>query len=183
MTPTRLPSDSHRRRQGPSNGKHKEGRGLHHGHPRRENQIVVAPGANARLDLYDIAQARDIITDARLLLLQLEITMDAVVAAVAGPGESTSVILNASPALPVPFPRWRRVDALVLNQHEAATLLGRAEEDASEAAVHRFGQCHVPSKRLIHKCGRLRTPDNVGIQSPHSGLSQPRGPPQGHPRA
>jgi ribokinase len=102
--------------------------------PDGENQIVVAPGANARLGAPDIAAAAEVIAQARVLLLQLEIRLDTVEAAVTQAGPSTSVVLNAAPASPLPSAIRRRVDVLVVNQHEAATLLGTTEPDAWAAS-------------------------------------------------
>lgn len=102
--------------------------------PDGDNQIVVAPGANALLDLHDIAEAADIIAAAQVLLVQLEISVDTASAAVACASASTTVVLNAAPALEVPSATLGRVDVLVVNEHEAATMLGTTGQEASLAA-------------------------------------------------
>jgi ribokinase len=89
-----------------------------------ENQIVVAPGANgALLDLgaADIAA----ITDADVLVCQLEVPIDTVTAAaeVARAG-GTRVLLNAAPARLLPEALLGRCDLIVVNQTEAAELSG-----------------------------------------------------------
>lgn len=89
-----------------------------------DNAIVVSPGANARMTAADVATAGALVTDATVVLLQLEIPVDAVTAAaVAARG---TVILNPAPALPDPLPDelLRAVDILVPNQTELATLTG-----------------------------------------------------------
>lgn len=65
-----------------------------------ENQIVVAPGANAHLTLASAA-ARAVIADCEVLLLQLEIPIaTAVAAAREARSVGATVIVNASPAGP-----------------------------------------------------------------------------------
>ena len=89
-----------------------------------ENMIVVAPGANAALTSLtgpDLA----LIAEADVLLLQLEIPVETVaVAAGAARDAGTRVVLNAAPARSLPADLAASVDLLVVNQVEAATLLG-----------------------------------------------------------
>ena len=87
-----------------------------------DNAIVVSPGANARVTPADVEAAADMLRDAVVTLLQLEIPLDAVTAAaVAAEG---TVILNPAPAVPLPASLLSRVDILVPNQTELATLAG-----------------------------------------------------------
>ena len=87
-----------------------------------DNAIVVSPGANARVTTADVEAAADMLRDAVVTLLQLEIPLDAVTAAaVAAEG---TVILNPAPAVPLPVSLLSRVDILVPNQTELATLAG-----------------------------------------------------------
>jgi ribokinase len=97
--------------------------------PDGENTIVVAPGANASLGESDIHWAEGAFRRARVIALQLEIGLDAVVAAVASANRSTTVVLNAAPARPVPSATLRRVDVLIVNEREAAMLLGGDDRD------------------------------------------------------
>lgn len=63
-----------------------------------ENTIVVAPGANGHLTL-DSQPLRDLVADADVVLLQLEIPLDtALVAARAARAAGVTVMVNASPA-------------------------------------------------------------------------------------
>jgi ribokinase len=88
-----------------------------------ENQIVVAPGANATVTPEDVMNARDAITSADVLLMQLEIPTPSVVAAAKLAREaSIPVILNAAPARLLPPELLKLVDVLLVNRSEAATL-------------------------------------------------------------
>ncbi len=89
--------------------------------PTGENAIVVNPGANATLtDL--TPEERSAIAGADLVLLQLEIPLETVVAAATI--ASGRVVLNAAPAMALPEELLSAVDLLVVNEHEAAFLGG-----------------------------------------------------------
>ena len=85
-----------------------------------DNAIVVSPGANGRVGPGDVISASDVLTRARVTLLQLEIPLDAVVAAAAA--SAGTVVLNPAPAAPLPDGLLDRVDVLVPNQTELAAL-------------------------------------------------------------
>jgi ribokinase len=101
-----------------------------------ENFIVVAPGANGELVGLD-AEDRALIAAADVLLLQLETPLTAVAeAAGAARAGGTTVVLNAAPARSLPAELLALVDVLVVNQGEAETIVGRADEpDALLAAL------------------------------------------------
>ena len=81
-----------------------------------ENQIVVAPGANASLHAAHLDADAAFATDA--LICQLEVPVDTVqAAALRHPG---FVCLNLAPALDVPPELLRRADLLIVNESEAA---------------------------------------------------------------
>lgn len=87
-----------------------------------ENMIVVSPGANATLSIRDLERGADTITDARVLLLQLEVPLDVVHHAAAlcrG-----TVVLNPAPAADLSAGLLEAVDVLVPNRTELATLSG-----------------------------------------------------------
>jgi ribokinase len=90
-----------------------------------QNIIAVAPGANSRLTSDDIKKARDLITDAGVVLLQLEIPL-AVVAETIQLARTASciVILNPAPAMPLPQALLQQVDILTPNEIEAMLLTG-----------------------------------------------------------
>ena len=84
-----------------------------------ENTIVVSSGANAHVGASDVAEARDILAAASVTLLQHEVPVSAVEAAIATAGGT--VVLNPAPARPL----GRAVDVLVPNRGELAALTGR----------------------------------------------------------
>ncbi len=97
--------------------------------PDGENSIVVAPGANGAVTpdyLRDSAQAW---TAADLVVVQLEIPMDAVeFTAAECRSRGTRFLLNAAPAAVLPVGVLEGCDPLVVNESEAMILLGDAPE-------------------------------------------------------
>jgi ribokinase len=90
-----------------------------------ENTIVVSPGANATLTAKDIEDSRDVIESCDVLLMQLEVPIEAVAAAAKIARDAgKAVILNPSPALPQAREVLRMCDLLIVNRTEAATLGG-----------------------------------------------------------
>jgi ribokinase len=95
-----------------------------------QNAIIVAPGANHQVSSADVEAARESIAAADAIVLQLEIPLETVTYAIALAREvGTRVILNPAPVRhtdPLPDALLRQVDVLTPNEHEAASLLGRA---------------------------------------------------------
>lgn len=100
-----------------------------------ENSIGVASGANARLSPDDIALAREAIGSAGVLLVQLEIPIETVRAAVLAAARDARVILNPAPAQPLDDDLLGRVSILTPNETEAALLTGLEVEDEAGAAL------------------------------------------------
>ncbi|MGV9378277.1 ribokinase [Nonomuraea sp. NPDC003707] len=99
------------------------------------NSIIVVPGANGTIagpsgeDLAAIARS-----DA--LLLQLELPMEAVVAAAqAAQVSGVHVYLTPAPARPLPDELLDAVTTIVPNEHEAAAITGAAGPDAALDAL------------------------------------------------
>jgi ribokinase len=102
-----------------------------------ENLIAVAPGANSRVGDAEVERALRAAGPDGLLVLQLEIPRPAAVRAI---GEGRRVLLNAAPAAPVPLEVLRGLEALVVNESEAAALLGRSVPGVEAAcALHAAG--------------------------------------------
>ena len=91
-----------------------------------DNAIVVSPGANGHLSSADVEGATGVLAAADVVLLQLEVPLEAVSAAVRGAGGT--VVLNPAPAPATMLPPdlLDRVDVIVPNQTELATMAGHA---------------------------------------------------------
>lgn len=90
-----------------------------------ENSIVVASGANADVTVSDIDSVADIIKSSGILLLQLEIPMDAVVhAAEIAYSAGVQVVLNPAPAAALPAELLKCVSILIPNETEASAISG-----------------------------------------------------------
>jgi len=104
-----------------------------------ENQIIVIPGANKRVNHEDVERLSHLLPTAKALLLQFEIPMSAVVAAAkAARDAQVKVILDPAPAQDVPDELYRLVDIITPNEVEAAQLVGfpvDGEESAKKAAA------------------------------------------------
>jgi ribokinase len=96
-----------------------------------ENLIVVVPGANAELTAGD-AEAESV-RRARVLLLQLEVPVDAVRAAARA--ATGTVVLTPAPPQQLPADLWERIDVLVPNEHELAQLAGVATGERAPAEL------------------------------------------------
>lgn len=106
-----------------------------------ENTIVVSPGANMRLGPAQVEANEDLISGARVVLAQLEVPTDAVLAA----ARVTSGLfcLNPAPAREIPEELLEWVDVLVPNRSELAALAGVEEPttaDEAEEAARRLGR-------------------------------------------
>jgi ribokinase len=99
-----------------------------------QNLIAVASGANHRLTPDEIERSGNAIRNADVLLLQLEIPLDAVVRAARIAAEAgVLVILDPAPAMPLPSELLRIVDYLTPNEAEASQLTGEEVRDAASA--------------------------------------------------
>lgn len=97
-----------------------------------ENTIVVDPGANARLTGLS-SQERSVVREAAVVLCQLEVPVETVIEAfVAARGLA---VLNAAPVQALPERLLEQVGVLVVNEHEARQLSGRADPDAALPAL------------------------------------------------
>ncbi len=99
------------------------------------NTIVVAPGANAELRPADLPAA--VLAQAAVVLSQLEISLDTVVAALhSGRAAGALTVLNPAPAPgALPTDVLRLVDVLVPNEIEAAALSGCPDPRDAAAAL------------------------------------------------
>lgn len=92
-----------------------------------ENAIVVASGANAAVGRPTPAELA-VVTAGRVLLIQLELPVPAVLAAAeAAHAAGVRVVLNAAPARRLPVELLGCLDVLVVNEHEARVVAGTGE--------------------------------------------------------
>jgi ribokinase len=113
-----------------------------------ENSIVVSPGANRRVSEEDVREAEDVVGSARSVLLQLEIPLEAVVAAARA--ATGSVILNPAPARSLPPSLLEEVDVLVPNRSELALLAGtETEPPDAESAARMAGRIAGPRAVVV----------------------------------
>ena len=102
-----------------------------------ENNIIVSPGANAKVSAADVTAAKDTLASAAVTLLQLEIPLEAVITA--AELAQGIVILNPAPARTLPEALLRNVDVLVPNRSELATMCN-APVPTSRAEVVRLAR-------------------------------------------
>jgi ribokinase len=100
---------------------------------------VIVSGANLRLTEEDLEEARDVIRNAQVLVLQNEILeANNIAAAQLAKKYKVRVILNAAPAKPLALDLASNVDLLVVNAVEAEMICGVPVTDlaaATEAAA------------------------------------------------
>jgi ribokinase len=107
--------------------------------PAGENMIIVAPRANMTLTPTHVEAVAGLIRGVRVLLMQLEVPLDAVRAAARiGRAAGRTIVLNVAPAVPFDTALLRLCDILVANEVEIAALSAKAldtVDDISFAAA------------------------------------------------
>ena len=103
-----------------------------------QNSIAVASGANLNVSVADVQAVADVIEEAALVLMQLEIPLETVeaVAQIASRAQ-VPVILNPAPAQPLSDTLLEQVTILTPNETESQMLTGcevRTESQAAAAA-------------------------------------------------
>jgi ribokinase len=98
----------------------------------RDNQIVVVSGANAECSVQDVERHETIIAQADVVLLQLEIPIETVMAAARiAKCHSKLVILNPAPACKLPKELLQLIDVLTPNRSELQLLTGLATQEGN----------------------------------------------------
>jgi len=106
--------------------------------PQARNTIVVAAGANEQVRVCDVDAAADAIAHSRVVLLQLEVPVDAVAhAATLARRHGCRVILDPAPAPASPLPGhlFEHLSVIVPNEVEARVLTGLDVAEAGGAAA------------------------------------------------
>ncbi|MEE6273817.1 ribokinase [Georgenia sp. MJ206] len=94
-----------------------------------ENTIIVAPGANDDVAVDAAARAR--LGEADVVLAQLEIPLETVLAAARARRPGALFALNAAPSRDLPDEVWHAVDVLLVNEHEARDLTGAVSQETA----------------------------------------------------
>lgn len=95
--------------------------------PDGENSILVSPGANGALDPAGIG---GVLGGARVVVASMEIPLPAVRRAItAGARAGATTVLNLSPVAEVGAEVLAALEVLLVNEHEAAWLLGAPDSD------------------------------------------------------
>jgi len=137
---------------------------------RGENFIVTLAGANQMLTAADVLSSNAVLEGADVLLCQLETPVEAVVCALQHASSLGKVtMLNPSP-LSAEFP-WGQVmvDFLIVNEREAASLLGYFVESTAEAPQIRSQMADMGVNTLII----TRGPEPTFAISAHQALKVP----------
>jgi ribokinase len=114
-----------------------------------QNRISLIAGANAYVGDEDTQRLALDLATAKLLLLQLEVPLDAVSdAAALAHAAGIIVVLNPAPARQLPDSMLRQASLLVLNETEAGMLSGMVVKDPGSAAraaeaLRQRGPAHV----------------------------------------
>lgn len=99
-----------------------------------ENMIIVVPGANGLVGTAEITSLEAVLADAQVLLLQLEVPLEAVVAAaMAARQRGVTVILDPAPACQLPAALYSAADIITPNEREATMLTGLPVSNPAEA--------------------------------------------------
>lgn len=103
-----------------------------------QNRIMVIPAANAHVSAADVLAAEEDFARCDVVLTQLEISMEAVMAAAELANKyNKPFILNPAPALPLPDSIWPYVGWFTPNETEVALYTGvtvHSDDDARAAA-------------------------------------------------
>jgi ribokinase len=101
-----------------------------------QNSIIIVPGANEALSPADVRRASDQITQADVVICQLEVPVSTSLEAfrvAKEVQEGPLAILNPAPAAPLPDELLRLTDILTPNEIEAAMLSGMPTSSVEEA--------------------------------------------------
>ncbi|MFV0252154.1 MAG: ribokinase [Beutenbergiaceae bacterium] len=122
--------------------------------PDGENSIVVSPGANFGIDVSNAEDAARQWHRADVLVLNLEIPLQTVeYLAQEAAAEGIRVLLNAAPAYPLAPELFHACDPLVVNEHEARTVLGEAAGTADTAQELAAGLLQAGARSVVITLG------------------------------
>jgi ribokinase len=103
--------------------------------PSGQNRIILSPEANHSLQASDFSTLRALGPRPDLLIMQLEIPLATVLAALSAARDAgVPVLLNPAPAQPLPADAYSGLAHLIVNETEAAVLGGVSEADLETEA-------------------------------------------------
>ncbi|MEH7223233.1 ribokinase [Bacillus sp. JJ1566] len=109
-----------------------------------DNSIIVAPGANYQVTPAYVQKYKDIITNAKIVLVQLEIPLETVIEVAKLCNEyHVPIMLDPAPAMEIPDNLFKMIDYLVPNETEIRELTDIEVSDALSAKI--------ASVRLLNK--------------------------------
>lgn len=119
------------------------------------NSIIIVKGANALLSREDLENAREDIAQCQLIVLQLEISLETVYAAVElGEELGIPVLLNPAPATPeLSLERVKDVEFIVPNETELSLLSGMPVESLDDISNAAHVLLNVGIKNVIVTLG------------------------------
>jgi ribokinase len=114
-----------------------------------DNAIIVASGANMRLEPRDVADLP--LSPGDICLGQLEVPLETTAAAFRRARDAGArTLLNAAPAHPLPHTLLELVDILVVNEVELAALSGQTlSEDSATADIAAAARSLVENERMV----------------------------------
>ncbi|MGI6162652.1 MAG: ribokinase [Bacillota bacterium] len=119
-----------------------------------ENSIIVVPGANGCYGRSDVDTLMPYLKKARVLMLQLEVPLEAVTyAARLAHACGVKVMLDPAPPVPLAGDLLRAVDIITPNEHEASFLTGRAVTDVESAKIAAADMLSRGVKAAVIKLG------------------------------
>lgn len=121
-----------------------------------QNNIIIVPGANGRVSGDDLSRLEASLAGAKVLLLQLEVPLPAVVSAARlARQHGVTVVLDPAPAQPLPAELYHLVDVLTPNEVEAGQLVGGPVKTEAEAAAAAGKLLELGVKTALIKMGAL----------------------------
>jgi ribokinase len=141
--------------------------------PDGENAITVAPGANRSLIADDVDDASGSIGGARVLVAQMEVSPEVVLRAVEVAAQhGTRALVNLAPPFEVPRELLEKLDPLVVNEHEAAFLLGERVEGVDGALAAARDLLALGPRSVVVTVGKDGAVFSDGVSAEH--LPTPR---------
>lgn len=109
-----------------------------------ENMIVVASGANMQVSVEDVNKAREMMREADLLLVQLEVPLEVISAAIElARAYNVPVVMNPAPAQTLSQSLLACVDVITPNELELKTLSGSEDLLKGARTLLEWGVKHV----------------------------------------